>query len=175
MPSSVTMAASSTTPPLANSFSPTAFSCVSHALTSLPITTWPNASFAPPLGGEPCPQSPPLEGGEPPHSPLCPICTAASSYDHLHVFGCACYPNASSSLVTLFLTKMFFPLLAPPHLPISTPSFSLILSLHHGPTRFRHLSRLYPRHARSRCPGSCLYQCHTQPRHHRSHPYPRHV
>jgi hypothetical protein len=91
------------------------------------------------------------------------------SYDHLHVFGCACYRNTSATTPhklspcytrCLFLgysrdhkgyrcldllshriiisrhvvlTKMFFPLLAPPRLPISTPSLSLILfHLHPG-------------------------------------------
>jgi hypothetical protein len=76
-------------------------------------------------------------------------------------------PTASSSLVMLFLTKMFFPLLAPSRLPISTPCLSLILFLLHPdrsqsrPSWLRRLrSRVSPRHARSRCPGSCPYLRH---------------
>jgi hypothetical protein len=37
-------------------------------------------------------QPPPLEGGEPPHSPL-RLVLHNPSYDHLRVFGCVCYPN----------------------------------------------------------------------------------
>jgi hypothetical protein len=68
-------------------------------------------------------------------------------------------PTASSSLVMSSLTKMCFPLLAPPHPPILTPSSSPIRSLPHLrlPVLRRYLllvrpPRPLPRHARPRRP-----------------------
>jgi hypothetical protein len=78
---------------------------------------------------------------------------------------------------------MCFPLLAPPHPPISTPSLSLIWfplhprrpALHYCPCNAR-LRRLrschYTRHARPRCVCSRLYLRHAQPRLLRSHLIP---
>jgi hypothetical protein len=90
-------------------------------------------------------------------------------------------PTASSSLVTSSSTKMCFPLLAPPHPPISTPSSSLIRFPSHprrlGLRRYlllvwprRHRARPLPRLARPRRPHlrharprrSCLR--HARPR-----------
>jgi hypothetical protein len=119
------------------------------------------------------------------------------TYDHLRMFGCACYPNtsataphklsprstrclflgyssdhkgigvwtspptASSSLVTSSSTRMCFPLLAPPHLPISTPSSSPIRSP--PPPRCPALRR-YPHPVWPRRHGSRLFPCHARPR-----------
>jgi hypothetical protein len=44
----------------------------------------------------PPPQSPPIKGGEPPH-PHFALYGTTPSYDHLRVFGYACYPNTSVS------------------------------------------------------------------------------
>jgi hypothetical protein len=152
---------------------------------------------------------------------------AAPSYDHLRVFGCACYPNtfataphklsprstaayslatllttrgtgvwtspptASSSLVTSSLTKMCFPLLAPPNPPILTPSSSLIrFHPHHMRPALRHYlhlvrprrlhSRPFLRHTRPRRPRlrharsrrSCLRHArHRRPRLHHAWPH----
>jgi hypothetical protein len=67
-------------------------------------------------------------------------------------------PTASSSLVTSCSTKMCFPLQAPPHPPILTPSSS--------PTRF-------PPHPRR--PVLRRYRLLVQPRRHSSRPSPRHA
>jgi hypothetical protein len=137
------------------------------------------------------------------------------SYDHLHVFGCACYPNTSatsthklaprstaasswatapttrgtaaltssptaySSLVTLFLMKMTFPLLAPLHPPIST----LFLSLFRFPLLPRRLAlRRCPRLVELRRLRKRIFQYLERPRLRlarlrrlRSRSYPRHA
>jgi hypothetical protein len=95
-------------------------------------------------------------------------------------------PAAYSSLVTLFSTKMCFPLLAPTNPPILTLSLSLIRfplhplrpALRRCPRHARHRrlrSRLYPRHARPRCLRSRLYPRHARPRRLHSFLFPRHA
>jgi hypothetical protein len=76
-------------------------------------------------------------------------------------------PTASSSLVMSSSTKMCFPSLAPPHLPILTPSSSPIQFLPHLwlPVLRRYLLLVRPRrplplHARPRRPRLC----HARPR-----------
>jgi hypothetical protein len=89
-------------------------------------------------------------------------------------------PTASSSLVTLFSTKMCFPLLAPPHPPISTLFLSPIqFHLHRSRPALLHCphhmrlqrlrSRPYPRHAWPRHLCSCLFLRHAWPRRSRLH------
>jgi hypothetical protein len=182
VPSSVIMAASSTTTPLAPS-SPTVSSCISRAPTTLPRTVGPNASFAPPptrsaasffrrlpasywaealntathlnrlpskAVSHPTPHFA-LYGTTPPTttfacsvvsaiptlSLLLPISyllaplAASSSVTPLTTRGIVFLtssPTAYSYLVTLFSMKICFPLLAPPHPPISTPFLSPIRS-----------------------------------------------
>jgi hypothetical protein len=70
------------------------------------------------------------------------------------------HPIASSSLVTSSSTKMCFPLLAPAHPPISTPSLSLI----RVPIPPRHLaSHCCSRHARLHRPRSPFFPHHVRP------------
>jgi hypothetical protein len=81
-------------------------------------------------------------------------------------------PTTSSSLVTLFSTKMCFSLLAPPHPSISTPSLN--------PIRFplyprRPALRLYPCLMWLRRLCSHLYPCLTRPQRLRLCLFPRHA
>jgi hypothetical protein len=81
-------------------------------------------------------------------------------------------PTAYSSLVTLFSTKLCFPLLAPLHPPIST-LFSSPIRFHVHPRRLA--SRHYLRHARLQRLRSRLYLRHAWPLHLRSRLFPRHA
>jgi hypothetical protein len=82
---------------------------------------------------------------------------------------------ASSSLVTSFLTKMYFPLLAPPHPSISIPSLSLLrvhlLPRHHASHPCPRLAQLHHTRARLRQPRPCPMW----PRRPCSHVCPRHA
>jgi hypothetical protein len=76
-------------------------------------------------------------------------------------------PPTASSLVMSSSTKMCFPLLAPPHPPISTPSSSLIRFPSH-PRRLvlrRYLLLVWPRRHRAR-----PLPCHARPRRTRLRP-----
>jgi hypothetical protein len=131
------MAASSTTTPLAHSSSPMASNCVSRAPTPIlerpgrthhshhhqldQLPSFPCFSPCQLLGRGPAhhytsSQPPPLEGSEPPHSSLRPI-WHKPSYDHLHMFVCACYPN---NYATVSISPASPPSLAwPPGAPAS--------------------------------------------------------